>query len=160
MLSFSFTPFSSSVAVSRRLNLLSWFVSFYLSSYSFPQSVIAPVSSCSHLSLPYPAPVLPLSPPRSLPLSVSEMPAQIQFKSYPEKSEQQDFVNGNLIHGEQGVCNAVHVPGSCLIAFGFVQICLLLAYWERKIIQKETPDSFFTMYFNLVLCVFLRGMFV
>lgn len=162
MLSFSFTPFSSSVAVSRRLNLLSWFVSFYLSSYSFPQSVIAPVSSCSHLSLPFPTQhlfFLSPPPPRSLPLSVSEMPAQIQFKSYPEKSEQQDFVNGNLIHGEQGVCNAVHVPGSCLIAFGFVQICLLLAYWERKIIQKETPDSFFTMYFNLVLCVFLRGMF-
>lgn len=71
MLSFSFTPFSSSVAVSRRLNHLSWFVSFYLSSYSFPQSVIAPVSSCSHLSLPFPTQHLFfLSPPPSLPSSL------------------------------------------------------------------------------------------
>lgn len=72
MLSFSFTPFSSSVAVSRRLNLLSWFVSFYLSSYSFPQSVIAPVSSCSHLSLPFPTQHLFFlsSPPPSLPSSL------------------------------------------------------------------------------------------
>lgn len=64
---FLFTPFSSSVAVSRWLSLLSWFVSFYLSSYSFPQSVIAPVSSRPHLFLtrhlfsPPPSPALPLS---------------------------------------------------------------------------------------------------
>lgn len=39
------------------------------------------------------------------------MSTQIQFKSYSERREQQqDFVNGNLIHGERGVCNSVHAP--------------------------------------------------
>lgn len=93
----------------------------------------------------------------SLRFTVSEMSTQIQFKSYPEKREQQqDFVNGNLIRGEQGVCNAVHVPGSCLIAFGFVQIWRLLSYRERKITQTETADSFFTMYFNFLSCSFFH----
>lgn len=76
----------------------------------------------------------------------------IQIISRREREQQQDFVNGNLIHGEQGVCNAVHVPGSCLIAFGFVQIWLLLTCREgKKMSQTETADSFFTVYFHFFL---------
>ena len=53
--------------------------------------------------------------------------------TYPDKREQQeDFVNGNLIHSEQGVRNTVYVPGSSLIAFGFVQIWLLLTCSIRE----------------------------
>lgn len=112
---------------------LFWFVSFYLS---------PSVSDCSRVSLSLSlfSPFLsPLAPVPSSPLFLSpfhcvrKLSTWIQFKSYPEKREQQqDFVNGNLIHGEQGVCNAVHVPGSCLIAFGFVQIWLLLTWRERE----------------------------
>lgn len=127
MLSFPFTPFSSSVSVSHWLNPFSDLFLFI----SPPLSVIAPLSFSSHLSSP-PAPV-PSSHSSSLHFTVSETSTWIQFKSYPEEREQQqDFVNGNLIHGEQGVCDAVHVPGSCLIAFGFVQIWLLLTCRERK----------------------------
>lgn len=114
--------------------LICFFLSLLL--LSPPLSLIAPTSFCPHLSSP-PAPV-PSSLSSSLHFTVSETSTWIQFKSYPEKREQQqDFVNGNLIHGEQGVCNAVHVPGSCLIAFGFVQIWLLLTCRERKNYTKR-----------------------
>lgn len=112
-------------------NPLFWFVSFYLYPYSFPPSVWD--CPCVFLF----SPVLSLSACSFLPLflhfTVSQTSKWIQFKSYPENREQQqDFVNGNLIRGEQGVCNAVHVPGSCLITFGFVQIWWLLTCRERK----------------------------
>lgn len=130
MLSFSFSPFSSSLSVSRWLNPpfpICFF--FYLSSDSLPLCLWLP-PSFSVLTFPLPQ---RLFLPSSLHYIVSETSTWIQFKSYPEKREQQqDFVNGNLIHGEQGVYNAVHVPGSCLIAFGFVRIWLLLTCRERK----------------------------
>lgn len=62
-----------------------------------------------------------------------------------EREQQQDFVNGNLIRSEQGVRNTVHIPGSCLIVFGFVQIWLQLICTERveqKLTLMETADSF------------------
>lgn len=127
MLSFLFYPFLFFLYLSRPLF---WFVSFYLSPYSLPLWLLLCLSV-----LTFPLPQRPFLPPlsSSLHFTVSETSTRIQFKSYPEKREQQqDFVNGNLIHGEQGVCNAVHVPGSCLIAFGFVQIWLLLTCRERR----------------------------
>lgn len=127
-----FTPYFSSV--SRRLTPFSDLFLFI----SPPLSLIAPASLSLSLSLFSPF-LSPLAPVPSSPLFLSpfhcvrKLSTWIQFKSYPEKREQQqDFVNGNLIHGEQGVCNAVHVPGSCLIAFGFVQIWLLLTWRERE----------------------------
>lgn len=104
----------------------------------FPPSVSDCPRCLSVLNFPLPQRLFfpPSFPP--LHFTVSETSTWIQFKSYPEKREQQqDFVNGNLIHGEQGVCNAVHVPGGCLIAFGFVQIWLLLTCRERKNYTKR-----------------------
>lgn len=133
ILSFSFTPsFLLSLSLAHPA-LFFWFLSFflYLLLLSPSTSLIAPVSSCFHLSSPS-APV-PSSVSSSLHFTMSGTSTWIQFKSYPEKREQQqDFVDGNLIHGEQSVCNAAYVPGSCLIAFGFVQICLLLTCRKRK----------------------------
>lgn len=130
MHSFSFTPF---LFFCLRLLLAQPLFPDLFLFISPPPSVIATLSFSSHLSSP-PAPV-PSSPSSSRHFTVSEMSTWIQFKSYPgerEREQQQDFVNGNLIHGEQGVCNVVHVPGSCLIAFGFVQIWLPLTCRERK----------------------------
>lgn len=83
----------------------------------------------------------------------------ISSESERERKQQQDFVNGNLIRSEQGVCNTVHVPGSCLIAFGFVQIWLQFTCMEKveqKITLMETVDSFFTvlrfLLFDSYLC--------
>lgn len=129
MHSFSYTPF---LFFCRRLSLAQPpFPDLFLF-ISPPPSVIATLSFSSHLS----------SPPSAcsfLPLFLSPFHCvrnvymnPIQIISGREREQQRDFVNGNLIHGEQGVCNVVHVPGSCLIAFGFVQIWLPLTCRERK----------------------------
>ena len=134
MLSFSFTPSSSSVSVPSlaQPRFCDFFLFISPPALSPSQSLIAPVSSCFHLSSPL-APVPSSLLSSSLHFTVLGTSTWIQFKSYPEKREQQqDFVDGNLIHGEQGVCNAAYVPGSCLIAFGFVQIWLLLTCRESK----------------------------
>lgn len=141
---------------SRRLNHPSDLFPLYL-----PASNCSIVFLFSSFPLPSSVAVPFLYPP--LHFAVSETYAWIQFQSYPlrerEREQQQDFVNGNLIRSEQGVCNTVHVPGSCLIAFGFVQIWLQLTCTERveqKITLMETADSFFTVLriilFDFYLC--------
>lgn len=77
----------------------------------------------------------------------------IQIVSERGGGQQQDVVNGNLIRGEQGVCNAARVPGSRLIAFGFVQIWLPLRE-ERKL-----PDGSL-LFYPLVLSLLHQLIFL
>lgn len=73
----------------------------------------------------------------------------IQIISRREREQQQDVVDGNLIRGEQGVCNAAHVPGSCLIAFGLVQIWSLLR--EKSKLPSDGSLLFRSRFFRLPL---------
>lgn len=119
MLSFSLTPtLLFFLFFCSRLNPPSDLFPFYL-----------PSSNCSIVFSSFPLLCgcsFPLSPSpfcRVRNVCMNLIPI-ISSESERERDQQQDFVNGNLIRSEQGVCNTVHVPGSCLIAFGFVQIWL------------------------------------
>lgn len=103
--------------------------------------------------LPSPSPPFPFSPcqERLHETNSNHIPEE-KKKKKEEGERQQEFVNGNLFRGERGVCNAVYVPGGCLIAFG-VEPKWLQTFSERRNYTR-TGSGHLTL---LDICILMSG---